>query len=377
MIHPVRPPHPSRPGAPLRTGSRLADTRRAIDAHLTDFLDAKTHASKHSPVPDDVPEILGQFLFHGGKRLRPLLCVNGWHAAGGQAIEEGGGEPHEVIRVAASLEMFHAFCLIHDDIMDSSDLRRGHPTLHRAFSARHSMGRNPRQTERVGTNLALLVGDLALVWSDELLHDAGLAPARLSRLLPLIDTMRCEVMYGQYLDVAATGRPTPDLGHAMEIVRYKTAKYTVERPLHIGATLAGATPELLRGLTAYALPLGEAFQLRDDLLGAFNSPAITGKADTDDLRDGKHTVLLATALQSADPTQYATLHALLSAPRRTHDETDRLRRLLAATGARDHVENKIKTCRAQALHALEQIPLPSAAGDALREMADAATLRTK
>lgn len=371
MVHPSRPPGFSWPGAPARTGSRPADIRRAVDTHLTDFLNAKTHSSALSPVPDEVPEILGQFLFHGGKRIRPLLCVNGWHAARGE------GEPREVIRVAAALEMFHAFCLIHDDIMDGSDLRRGHPTLHRALAARHSTGRSPAETRRAGTNLAILVGDLALVWSDELLHSAGLSPGQLSDLLPLITTMRCEVMYGQYLDVTATGRPTSDRGHAMEIVRYKTAKYTVERPLHIGAALAGATPELLRDLTSYALPLGEAFQLRDDLLGAFSSSASTGKARTDDLRDGKHTVLLATALQRADPAQYASLHALLSAPRHTQDETDQFRRLLAATGARDRVESEIKAYRAQALHALEQIPLPSAASDALREMADAATLRIK
>ncbi|OKI02696.1 geranylgeranyl diphosphate synthase [Streptomyces sp. CB02923] len=349
----------------------MADTRRAIDTHLAEFLNAKARSSTHPPLPDEVSEILEQFLFHGGKRLRPLLCVHGWHAARGE------GEPSEVIRVAAALEMFHAFCLIHDDIMDSSDLRRGHPTLHRALAARHTEGRTPADARRVGTSLAILVGDLAMVWSDELLRSADLPPAQLAGLLPLVNTMRCEVMYGQYLDVTATGRPTPDLGHAMEIVRYKTAKYTVERPLHIGATLAGATPQLLHELTSYALPLGEAFQLRDDLLGTFDVPAATGKGHTDDLRDGKHTVLLATAFQHADPAQHASLHALLSAPRRTRDETDQLRRLLTATGARDRVESKIKTYRAQALHALERISLPSAAGAALRDMVDAATLRTR
>src|ERR1041384_706255 len=216
-------------------------------------------------MPTQFVQALADFLAAGGKRLRPLLCVTGWHAAVGERTP-----PPAVIRVAAALEMFHAFALIHDDVMDQSSLRRGHPTVHRALAGqRLAAGDSPVSAERFGVGGALLVGDLALTWSDELIHTAGLGPAQLTAILPVLNVMRTEIMYGQYLDLVATGSPTDDVERALTIARYKTSKYSIERPLHIGAVLAGAGHDLLGALTGYALPLGEAFQLRADLLGAF------------------------------------------------------------------------------------------------------------
>lgn len=187
--------------------------------------------------------------------------------------------------------------------------------------------------------------------------------------------MRSEVMYGQYLDVTAAGRPTGDMEQALCIARYKTAKYTVERPLHIGAALAGAPPAVREALSAYALPVGEAFQLRDDLLGVFGSPEVTGKPALDDLREGKHTVLVALALQRADALQRRTLHTLLGNPRLDETEATRIRELLITTGARAEVEKMIGTLRAQALRALETAPFPPSAVADLRRLADIATAR--
>ncbi|QCX82621.1 All-trans-nonaprenyl-diphosphate synthase (geranyl-diphosphate specific) (plasmid) [Streptomyces sp. YIM 121038] len=273
----------------------------------------------------------------GGKRLRPLLCVTGWYAAAGQVPV-----PEPVVRVAAALELFHAFCLIHDDVMDNSPTRRGRPTVHRTLADRHPPDCCTLQTARkFGTGAAILIGDLALTWSDELVHTAGLTPGQLAMLLPLLDVMRTEVMYGQYLDLAATGHPTTDLDHALTIIRYKTAKYTIERPVHIGAALAGGTTALAEALTAYALPLGEAFQLRDDLLGVYGDIQITGKSPLDDLRDGKHTVLLAIALRAAAPHQAETLERLLGRPDLIETQAGEIRSILTATGARAQVEEMI------------------------------------
>ncbi|MEU9161996.1 polyprenyl synthetase family protein [Streptomyces sp. NPDC048424] len=350
----------------------LAGVRADIDAHLAAFLDGKARAAAEDRLPGELVATLGGFLFAGGKRLRPLLCVAGWHAA------TGAGPAGPVVSAAASLEMFHAFALIHDDLMDASEIRRGRPTAHRALAAHHA-GRP--DADRLGVSAAILLGDLALTWSDELLHTAGLTPRQLTDALAVTDTMRSELVYGQYLDLLATGGTAiadteTDTERALTISRYKTAKYTVERPLHLGAALAGAETSLRSALSDFALPIGEAFQLRDDLLGTFGDPTTTGKPRLDDLRDGKNTVLVTLAVRRADPARQRTLLTLIGD--RTLDEAGaaRVRRILEDTGARAAVERLIQDRLEQALHALARAPVPPAVAAALREIALAATVRT-
>ncbi|QCX82388.1 (2E,6E)-farnesyl diphosphate synthase (plasmid) [Streptomyces sp. YIM 121038] len=228
-----------------------------------------------------------------------------------------------------------------------------------------------------GTSCALLVGYLALAWSDELLHTAGLTGPQLAAVLTVMDTMRTEVIYGQYLDVTATGSPTTDTERALAIIRYKTAKYTIARPLHIGATLAGAPPQLLKELSAYAMPLGEAFQLRDDLLGVFGDPKITGKSRLEDLREGKHTLLVALALQKAAPRHAAILRRQVGNPQLTDAEAAQIRDILAITGARTQVEHMISERREQVLRLLTSPhTIRPRAQDALRTLAETVTRRT-
>ncbi|OIK08230.1 polyprenyl synthetase family protein [Streptomyces monashensis] len=348
----------------------LADLRARTDTVLNDFLAAKARTAAACRWPDEVTGALRDFLFAGGKRIRPLLCVLGWHAAGGQ-----GSPPAPVLATAASLEMFHTFALIHDDIMDGSDIRRGQPTVHQALAARYTARHGAHAADRLGAGAAVLIGDLALAWSDELLHTAGLSDAQLADVLPLLDAMRTEVMYGQYLDLTAAGLPTGDLELAMAIARYKTAKYSVERPLHIGAALAAGSARLRADLSAYALPVGEAFQLRDDLLGAFGAPEITGKPALDDIRQGKHTALLALAWRHATPAQQHQMNALLSDPDMNLEGALIIRSILIATGARDTVESMITARRTQAEQALARAGLPPAVATALRELATTATAR--
>ncbi|KIZ16993.1 polyprenyl synthetase family protein [Streptomyces natalensis] len=352
---------PSPPARPLG----LADIPARVNAVLYAFLQAKAETADRQHMPADVPQALRRFLDGGGKRLRPLLCVLGHQAA------EGHGDDTAVLRIAAGLEMFHAFALIHDDIMDNSATRRGRPTLHRALSL-------ALKDDQMGTSAAILTGDMALAWSDELLHTAGLTEAgdRLETILPLIDTMRTEVMYGQYLDLTGLSRPLTDLEAAWRVIRYKTAKYTCERPLHVGAALAGADTVLLAALTRYALPLGDAFQLRDDLLGVFGNPQHTGKSVLDDLREGKRTVLLALAAQHATPTQQRLLDDLVGDPRLEPQGASRIRDVLEATGARASVEAMITSRYEEALAALDDARIPAHATTALRQIANWATERT-
>ncbi|MFF4331141.1 polyprenyl synthetase family protein [Streptomyces sp. NPDC001591] len=351
-------------------GLDLGALRHAVDESLARFLDSKAGGAGAEVLPDEVLGALREFVLGGGKRLRPLLCLLGWAAAG------GGPAPASVVQVAASLEMFHTFALLHDDVMDGSATRRGRPTLHQVFADRHGEGLAPEQARQVGAAAAVLVGDLALSWSDELLHTAGLAPAQLAAVLPVVDVMRTEVMSGQYLDVTGSGRRSADVERALTVVRYKTAKYTVERPLHIGAALAGADEAFRAVLSEFAVPLGEAFQLRDDVLGVFGDPATTGKSALDDLREAKATVLTALAMQRATPGQAEQLAGLLGRSDLTEEQADTARQILTATGARRLVEDMIRERRERAVAALDTAPVAADAREALRHLAEAAVSRS-
>ncbi|MEU9158490.1 polyprenyl synthetase family protein [Streptomyces sp. NPDC048417] len=309
----------------------------------------------------------------GGKRIRPLLCVIGWHAAASQA------NTAQITRLAASLELFHAFALIHDDVMDASDTRRGRPTIHKALTSdyhRTRTGCEDHIAQRFGTGGAILLGDLALTWSDELLHATTLPEPQRSTVLRIVDSMRTEVMIGQYLDLRATGNEHTTVDDTLTVIRYKTAKYTVERPLQLGAALAGANPQLLEACSAFGIPLGEAFQLRDDLLGVFGDPTQTGKSCLDDLREGKSTTLLALALATADPAQAARLHTLVGDPHLQQEDAEEIRHILTATGARATVEQMIAHRHRQALDALDTAPFTPAATHALTHLAGQAVRRT-
>ncbi|MFD9010379.1 polyprenyl synthetase family protein [Streptomyces sp. NPDC059552] len=342
---------------------------QAVEERLAEFLDGKAAAVEAGVLPGEVVEELRRFVFAGGKRLRPVLCLLGWHAAGGDTV------PATVVRVAASLEMFHAFALIHDDVIDNSATRRGGPTVHVALAARHRDGLDAQRARDLGRGVAVLIGDLALAWSDELLHTAGMTPAQWEAVLPVVDVMRTEVMGGQYLDVVGAGGLAGDVERALSVVRYKTAKYTCERPLHIGAALAGGTSEVMRACTAFAMPLGEAFQLRDDLLGVFGDPAQTGKSCLDDLRGGKSTVLMALAVRAADAGQLRDLHALVGNPVLDGPGASRVRDILRATGAVEAAEQMIKARHEQAMAALTAGPFPPAVADPLRRIVDSHTRR--
>jgi geranylgeranyl diphosphate synthase, type I len=344
--------------------------RQRVDSVLSAFFREKLTGILGLGLPGEAARVLEEFVTSGGKRLRPLLCGLGWYAA------TGSPPPEPVIRVAAALELFHSFALIHDDVIDASSTRRGRPTVHVALATRRDRNRGHLDAERAGINAAILVGDLALAWSDELLHAAGLTPPRLAAVLPVLDAMRTELMHGQYLDLTTTGLPGPDVQQALLITHFKTAKYTCERPMHVGAALADDRPALLRELSAYALPLGEAFQLRDDLLGVFGDPSVTGKSCLEDLRAGKNTVLVALALRDAVPGDAAELRSLLGDPGMTEAQAARIREILAACGARHQAEEMIAERHAEALLGLESpASIHPSAVDVLRALAESMTRR--
>ncbi len=345
----------------------LREVQRQVDAALEDFLAEKARAAVGREYPPEVVQTVRDFLAAGGKRIRALLCVVGWHAAGGD------GEATSALRVAASLELFVAFALIHDDIMDDSVSRRGRPAVHRVMRAR--LGEDER-AERLGAGGALLVGNLALMWAQELLHTARLEPGRQRLVHGLNDAMLEEVMYGQYLDVMGTGCGADDVEAALRIIRCKTATATIERPLQLGAAVAGAGEATMDVFTRLGVPLGEAFQLRDDLLDVFGSPDGACAPGLSDLREGKRTVLLALGLQRADRVQRERLGHLVGRADLGEHEAAEARTILQDTGAREHTERMIADRYERVLQVLDGAGFPQAADRALRGLAVTATQYT-
>jgi geranylgeranyl diphosphate synthase type I len=346
-----------------------ADLRARIQHALGSFL-----AGQAAFLDDVTPELgqmsgaLADFLLDGGKRLRPAFCYWGWRGA-------GGADTDAVVRAAAALELLHACALIHDDVMDGSDTRRGQPAVHRRFAALHRGSRWSGDPAAFGASAAILLGDLCLIWADAMVNTAGLPPAALQRAAPVYDEMRVELMAGQYLDLLESVRGDASIGRALRVARYKTAKYTVERPLHFGATLAGAPAGVLAAYSAYGLPLGEAFQLRDDVLGVYGDPAATGKPAGDDLREGKRTALVAAAMEVATSAQATLVRERLGDPHLDAAGVAALRDVITTTGALSRVESLIAGRTAEALAALDSAPLDGETRTALAELAASATDR--
>ncbi|MDP9443257.1 MAG: polyprenyl synthetase family protein [Actinomycetota bacterium] len=306
----------------------------------------------------------------GGKRLRAAFCYWGWRAA-------GAADDARVVSAAAALELLHASALVHDDVMDASDTRRGRPAAHRRFARLPTAGGWVGRSERFGTGAAILLGDLLLSWGDELLHRSGFPPERVTAAAPYFDAMRTEVVAGQFLDLVAQSSGRSSVPEAMRVLRFKAAKYTVERPLHLGAALAGADDALIAALSSYGVPLGEAFQLRDDVLGVFGDPDVTGKPAGDDLREGKRTVLIALADERADERQRRRIGRLLGRPDLDDAGVEELRAVITATGALSAVETLIRELTEAAKTSLQHAPIPDpAVHQALLGLATAATRRS-
>lgn len=334
------------------------DLRARIDTALAGFLSAvRTDVEAADPTALAMIDELMRVVGAGGKRLRPLFCYWGHRAA-------GGADSDAIVRAGAALELLHTFAIVHDDIMDASPLRRGLAASHVA------MGEG-----RFGTSAAILTGDLAFALADRMLLESGFDAVYLSAAFDWFTRMRLEVIAGQFADLVAAERREADEPAARRIAALKSGAYTVEKPLVIGAALAGGSRDLLEALTAFGAPLGEAFQIRDDVLGAFGEPSVTGKDAEGDLREGKRTVLVAKAHAQASPEDRAFLDAALGSPDLSNADIERVREVLRSSGALEETLALIDELHGKALAELEAAPLPDEAKQALRVLAETAVAR--
>jgi geranylgeranyl diphosphate synthase, type I len=361
--------------------------RDAVSAEISDFLSEQSSVLD-SMGPELVPvHLMASQMLCGGKRIRPAFCVWGYAAAAGIPTDE---ELRPLLAAAGSLDVFHVSALIHDDLMDSSDLRRGRPAAHRQFEALHANAGWLGDSAGFGRAGAILLGDLLVMWSAQMLHGAGVEQSALERALPIVEAMRTEVTCGQYLDMVAQAHPlrqrAPAIGSlrptielalddASRVVEYKAARYTVQRPCQMGAAIGGGDDELYFALGAYGSPLGRAFQFRDDLLGVFGDPQVTGKPAGDDLREGKRTVLVAHAYAHAGDAGQKLLLQRLGDPGLDETGINELQQVIVESGAREAVESMINEYHERALKALHDTEITEEGRAGLSALADAAVRR--
>ncbi|WP_188192833.1 polyprenyl synthetase family protein [Nonomuraea sp. SYSU D8015] len=348
--------------------ARMDALRTQVERALGEFVE------RQLPGPGD-PDLeplrtAAEELLAGGKRLRPAFCYWGWRGAGGTDVPE-------IFTAAASLELLQASALVHDDVMDKSDLRRGMPAAHRRFQAMHEKAGWHGSAEQFGEGAAILLGNLLLIWSGQMWRNSGLPPEALEAAQPVHDHMRTELMCGQYLDLLEQAHGENTFESALRVALFKSGKYSVEQPLRLGLVLAARElkPWMDELCTGYGRRVGIAFQLRDDILGVFGDPAQTGKPAGDDLREGKRTMLVARTLAAASPGDAETVRRLLGDPGLDEHGVTTLRRIIEDTGALEECEDLIADYLGQALAALDEAPVTSEARTALTELAIAATSR--
>jgi len=343
----------------------LLDVASRVDKRLEALLAvererwAKVDADLVPPIDE-----IARLVLAGGKRLRPAFCFWGFVGAGGDPTDE------LVIDAGAALELLHAFALFHDDVMDGSLTRRGEPTTNAKFEASHGKNKLAGESRRFGDGVAILVGDLAYVYSDQLMRNAS------PQAWTIWNELRIELNFGQYLDMLGSAMNERRREKAERICRYKSGKYTIERPLHLGALLAAPTrDELIPVLSTYGLPLGDAFQMRDDVLGAFGDTAITGKPVGDDLREGKPTPLMAIATARANAAQLKELQ-LVGNQDLTPEQIARVQEVIRETGALDELETVITRLTDEAIAAVQHVPFVQSVRDELITLAEYVSWRT-
>ena len=344
----------------------LLDVASRVDKRLEALLAvererwAKVDADLVPPIDE-----IARLVLAGGKRLRPAFCFWGFVGAGGDPTDD------LVIDAGAALELLHAFALFHDDVMDGSLTRRGEPTTNAKFEASHGADNLAGESRRFGDGVAILVGDLAYVYSDQLMRNAS------PQAWTIWNELRIELNFGQYLDMLGSAMNERRREKAERICRYKSGKYTIERPLHLGALLAAPTcgDELIPVLSTYGLPLGDAFQMRDDVLGAFGDTAITGKPVGDDLREGKPTPLMAIATARANAAQLKELQ-LVGNQDLAPEQIARVQEVIRETGALDELESVITRLTDEAIAAVQNVPFAQSVRDEMITLAEYVSWRT-
>src|SRR3954447_16473888 len=333
----------------LRGDTWRGATRRAVGANIDDFVALRCAPELTAAGIGIASKVLREFI-EGGRCVRWMFMYLGWLC--------GADDDAAALRASSSLELLHAFALLQDDVMDASTLRRGRPAAHVAFARWHRQVGLSGSAGRFGESAAVLLGDLCLVWAAQMMRESGVPAHALDRVWPRYDAMRTELAVGQFADLINDAGGYPTLDKVLEVSRRKSGNYTVRRPLEMGAAMAGCGEDVLTTLARYGDAIGEAFQMRDDVLGIFGSPALTGKPSSSDLAERKATSVVAAAYHLADSTLRRELRTMMSAERLDDDDVRQWRKLITATGAVEWIERLIDARLTLALRLIDESGIP-------------------
>lgn len=344
------------------------ELRRKVLSHLSEFVAGRCAAELSESGVEVADDILLNFVA-GGKCLRSTFMYLGWLA--------GSADSDEALFASAGLELLHAFALLQDDVMDAATSRRGRPAAHIQFSQWHRNRKLSGPAERFGESAAILLGDLCLIWAEQMLRESGVEYRSLQRAWPLYDAMRTELAVGQFADLTIDVRDLPSMDTVLEVARRKSGNYTVRRPLELGAAMSGCSDRTISGLGRYGETVGEAFQLRDDLLGVFGASSVTGKPDAQDLIERKATSVVIAAYDLADPPTRRQLAELMNSGDLDDGAIERWRALIVETGAVEWIEARIDERVSAALSVIDQLRINGAVRAGLASMAAVCTERTE
>jgi geranylgeranyl diphosphate synthase type I len=342
--------------------------RRKVLTHLTEFVTGRCAAELDESGVEVAGDILMKFVADG-KCLRSTFMYLGWLA--------GAQDSDEALFASAGLELLHAFALLQDDVMDAASSRRGRPAAHIQFSQWHRNRQLSGPAERFGESAAILLGDLCLIWAEQMLRESGLDHRRLQQAWPRYDAMRTELAVGQFADLASDIRDLPSMDTVLEVARRKSGNYTVRRPLEIGAAMSGCSDRTVSGLGRYGEAVGEAFQLRDDLLGVFGAETVTGKPTGQDLIERKATSVVITAHDLADPPTRRQLTELMNTADLDENAIERWRTLIVTTGAVQRIEDMISSRVSSAVNELDDLRIGEPVRAGLANMAAVCAERTE
>jgi geranylgeranyl diphosphate synthase, type I len=342
--------------------------RRSVLTHLAEFVTGRCAAELDESGVEVAGDVLVKFVA-GGKCLRSTFMYLGWLA--------GAQDSDEALFASAGLELLHAFALLQDDVMDAASSRRGRPAAHIQFSQWHRKRQLSGPAERFGESAAILLGDLCLIWAEQMLRESGIDHRRLQQAWPRYDAMRTELAVGQFADLASDIRDLPSMDAVLEVARRKSGNYTVRRPLEIGAAMSGCSDRTVSGLGRYGEAVGEAFQLRDDLLGVFGAETVTGKPSGQDLIERKATSVVIAAHDLADPPTRRQLTELMNTSDLDDNAIERWRTLIVTTGAVQRIEDMIDSRVSSALNELDDLRIGEPVRAGLANMAAVCTERTE
>lgn len=337
----------------------LSKFKEKLDLELKKYLDEKVEEAKRiDPQATKLVKAVRRMVLAGGKRLRPAFMYYGYKAA-------GGNDEEAIIYTCQSIELLHAYLLIHDDIIDNSDLRRGQPTVHKFFERS-----NTSLTRNFGVNAAILAGDYASTFAQEILSRSPFSDHEIRRARKILDQLLLEVIAGEFVDVLSGLKPQSSWEEQEKILEYKAARYTIVRPLHLGAALADAHDEIFNTFTAYGIPLGKAFQIQDDILGMFGDEEKLGKPADSDIKEGKKTYLILKALEEANNEQRRVLQKTVGNIDARDDEIDAVRQIVKETGAYDFAVRAAKKLIREAKAALDGVEIEKESQEYLLGIAD-------